>query len=86
MLLAIYLHTLPLRFRPSAAVCAGGSAAVPLACAAAHERRMQLCTTTVCASFLRSRSAGHPRTQLHCCEMHLSHACHMHEPGTDARI
>ena len=21
-----------------------------------------------------------------CCEMHVSHACHMHEPGTDARI
>ena len=21
-----------------------------------------------------------------CCKMHVSHACHMHEPGTDARI
>ena len=22
----------------------------------------------------------------HCCEMHVSHAFHMHEPGTDVRI
>ena len=23
---------------------------------------------------------------LSCCDMHVSHACHMHKPGTDARI
>ena len=23
---------------------------------------------------------------VYCREMHVSHACHMHEPGTDARI
>ena len=42
---------------------------------------------SACAESVRATSrCRNERWSPGCCEMHVSHACHMHEPGTDARI
>ena len=57
-----------------------------------HQCIFTLFNTTFCANSSTPEdqaalnACDPPRMQVRCCEMHEGHACHMHEPGSAARM